>query len=56
MLDLRYGKEGLRRIADISMPSLKEYEVSKMMLVCNAQVYLGCRGDWWLVVEGHYCG
>jgi len=42
MLGLRYGKEGLGRIVDVRVPSIKEYEVSKMMLVCNAQVYLAC--------------
>jgi len=27
-----------------------------MMLVCNAQVYLTCCGDWWLLIQGPYCG
>jgi len=49
MLGLRYGKEGLGRIVGVRVPSIKE-------LVCNAQVYLACCGDWCLFMEGHYCG
>jgi hypothetical protein len=46
MLGLRCGKEGLGRIADVRVPSIKEQVISKLMLVRNAQVYLGCCGDW----------